>query len=85
MIDELKKPGWIKDLKLLVKDWWFLIRDTAVNVTHLVARTIKVVSLMQLWGKGLAKKIEFKLHDLRDKVWGNGELKIEELIMKVLK
>ncbi len=64
-IDELINPSWIEDVKLLGRDIYFFIRDTITNATHLIARAVKVFSLMQIWGKGLASFIEIKLHDLR--------------------
>ena len=60
------KPTWVGDLRLFVKDVYYFLRDTVNDLTHLIVRGIKLITLISVWGKGISKSIEVYLNKLRD-------------------
>lgn len=57
---------WINDLKLLIGDIGYFIRDIINDGSHLIIRAIKVFTAINLWKKDLGLMLEDYLKSLRE-------------------
>jgi hypothetical protein len=58
--------AWINDLKLLIKDIGYFIRDVINDGSHLIIRAIKVFTAISVWKNDLGLILEDYLKSLRE-------------------